>query len=275
VPDNARVSLSKAQLASQAGADLLSLCQSVTSDGSLADAEVAELQIWLREHKETDLPAVAYLIPIVEAILQDGLVSEEEKRQLFVAIERVLPAEVRSVAKAARKSVEDVAKEGEKSVRGREREANRIAREKRRPIARFDFLVAGTRHEGRGKVIEKSVEEGNIVILERDRDNCHSNNAIAILTSKGAQIGFVPEDDARELAPLLDAGHRSEAAVKKILTGGRSPLPVVVVSIFPDIVDGPARRLQQGKRAGCFPVATFFFVTAIVGTKSIPWIFSA
>jgi hypothetical protein len=45
-------------------------------------------------------------------------------------------------------------------------------------------------------------------------------------------IGFVPEDHAVDLAPLLDSGHKYIARVKKVLTGGRSPIPVAVVDVY-------------------------------------------
>jgi hypothetical protein len=269
VAENVRVSLSRAQLASQAGADLLSLCQAVTSDGSLADEEIKEIQAWLLEHRTTDLPAISFLIPIVEGILQDGVVTEDEKKQLFVAIERVLPAEIRSISKSARRAVETVAKEVQKVEREKEREEKRNEREKRRPIARFDFMVAGTRYQGRGKIIEKSVSEGDSLILERDPRNRHSKNAIEILTSKGEQIGFVPEDDATEIAPLLDAGNRAEATVKKLLTAGRSPLPVVVVSVYSDLASPHKSQSKKSRPSGCMAVIAVFIVTTVICFKSI------
>src|SRR5256885_12444632 len=43
----------------------------------------------------------------------------------------------------------------------------------------------------------------------------------------GMQIGFVPEDYAVDVAPLLDSGLPHDAFITKVLTGGRSPIPVV------------------------------------------------
>lgn len=272
---NARLSLSKIQLASQAGADLLSLCQCVTADGSLAEAEIVELRGWLEEHKETDLPAIAFLVPIVESILEDGVVTDDESKELFVAIERVLPADVRSIAKAARRSVEEAAKEEERAQRTREKEAQRAERERKLPIARFDFMVAGTRYEGRGKVIERYVSEGDSVQLVRDYRNSHSKNAIEIHAHRGAQIGFVPEEDARVLAPLLDAGKRWEATVKKVLTGGRSPLPVVIVSVYSDHAGSAQACSTASKPSGCLGALALLFVAAVGSFGSITWLLAA
>jgi hypothetical protein len=63
-------------------------------------------------------------------------------------------------------------------------------------------------------------------------DNVHSRNAVEVVISGGEQIGFVPEEDAQDLAPLLDSGHKYTAHVKRLLTEGRSPIPVVFASVY-------------------------------------------
>lgn len=47
---------------------------------------------------------------------------------------------------------------------------------------------------------------GAPLVLTRDRGNEHDPNAIAVCTPEGEQLGFVPRDLARILAPSLDAG---------------------------------------------------------------------
>jgi hypothetical protein len=91
----ARISLTRAQRASQIGAELLSLCQTVTADGSLNDEEVSSLREWLTAHVASDLPPIRFLAPIVERILADGVVNTEERRELYLAIEKVLPRDAR------------------------------------------------------------------------------------------------------------------------------------------------------------------------------------
>jgi hypothetical protein len=68
--------------------------------------------------------------------------------------------------------------------------------------------------------------------LRRAPKNRYSPNAFADLSEHGYQIGFVPEEDAVEVAPLLDNGHPYSAEVKKILTGGLVPIPVVIADVY-------------------------------------------
>ena len=57
-------------------------------------------------------------------------------------------------------------------------------------------------------------------------------NAIEVRIPNGMVVGYVPEKYAEDVAPLLDADHPYDAYVKKILTGGRSPIPVVVAQLY-------------------------------------------
>ena len=93
-------------------------------------------------------------------------------------------------------------------------------------------MVAGVRYEGRPAVIERYAETGAGVRLVRDRGNRHSQFAVAVHLENGKQIGFVPEFDAERLAPLLDEGAKSDAYITKILSGGRSPIPVVQARLY-------------------------------------------
>jgi len=76
------------------------------------------------------------------------------------------------------------------------------------------------------------------------------------------QIGFVPEEDAPDLAAPLDQGYPHVATITKILTGGRAPIPVVQAYIYrPDAgidgtvlpIDVPARR-----STGCASLVVFY-----------------
>src|SRR5438094_3827749 len=88
---NRRLSITRLQRQSAAGADLIALCQTVTEDGSLSEEEVVALKQWLADHKSTDLPARDYLFRTVEQIVADGRVTLEERRDLYRAIETILP----------------------------------------------------------------------------------------------------------------------------------------------------------------------------------------
>ena len=65
------ISLTKKQRQSAIGAELLSLCQTVTADGSLLPEEILALQGWLDENKQADLPAIAHLTGVIEVIVAD------------------------------------------------------------------------------------------------------------------------------------------------------------------------------------------------------------
>lgn len=67
-----RLSLTKRQRETEAGTELLSLCQAVTEDGELSPDEVQQGRDWLRDHEAVDLPARDHLYAIVEQILPDG-----------------------------------------------------------------------------------------------------------------------------------------------------------------------------------------------------------
>ena len=54
-----RISLTKAQLRTELGAELLSLCQSATADGAIAPEETQGLREWLDEAAAAELPAAS------------------------------------------------------------------------------------------------------------------------------------------------------------------------------------------------------------------------
>ena len=99
-----RLSLTKMQRVSVAGAELLSLCREITEDGNIDDQEILDLRQWLNDHTVEDLPAIAYLSNTVEKILADGRVEPLERDELYVAILKILPPDVRAVAAAAQAS---------------------------------------------------------------------------------------------------------------------------------------------------------------------------
>lgn len=251
-----RISLTKTQRQSAAGAELLSLCQVVTTDGSLSEEEVSSLRGWLREHRNEELPAISYLTKVIETIVADGRVTDEERRELHIALEHILPPDVRAIAKKARRSVEETERDRLRLQRELERERQRDERQRDSPIERWDFMVAGAKYEGRPALIKRYAQGASVAYLVRDRANKFSRNAIEVRTMSGHQIGFVPEQDASDLAPLLDGGHPYIAQIKKILTGGRYPIPVVVADVYRKdarvhhLVDPAASVLRAPEAAG-------------------------
>jgi hypothetical protein len=252
-----RISLSKTQRNTAAGTELLSLCQTVTADGSLSEAEVTEIQHWLDENRSSDLPAIEFLTGVVGKILADGKVTPEERTELYKAVENVLPPELRREAIARRRIVE-------------KENLEILHQESRRnlPFTKYDFMVAGVFFEGRAALVRQHVRAGDPAFLARDPDNQYSKNATEIRTKGGIQVGYVPESDAIDLAPLLDKGYRHRAHFKKTLTRGRVPTPVVVAEFYredanvPDAVgpnEVPPKVTSAVAGSGCF-TAIFLLV---------------
>ncbi|MEO5631502.1 MAG: ribonuclease H-like domain-containing protein, partial [Nitrospiraceae bacterium] len=125
---NRRVSLTKIQRATEDGAELLSLCQTVTADGALSDEEVQSLRDWLRSNSSSDLTAISFLFQVVEKIVADGIVTSDERHELFLAVERVLPQDVREMSRTARRAREQAGKEQKKLEA---EQAKRMKREER------------------------------------------------------------------------------------------------------------------------------------------------
>src|SRR5688572_14231471 len=115
-PANARVSLSNAQLQEAAGAELFSLCQGMTADGKVSKAEIVALGQWLTDNQNAPLPGIALLTETLKRIVADGRVTRDETRELLEAVEKVLPADARKGAKAARREVEKQRKATEKAA---------------------------------------------------------------------------------------------------------------------------------------------------------------
>jgi hypothetical protein len=96
------VVLRKKHLSTEAGAGLLKLLTEITADGKLTLEEVKTLDVWLKSNLASpDVPAVTWLQDAVTDALVDGKLSAAERTGLMLALERVLPKEERSAAKAA------------------------------------------------------------------------------------------------------------------------------------------------------------------------------
>jgi hypothetical protein len=98
--------LTSPQLATELGAELLSLCQTVTADGRLAPEEIAGLRQWLRDADAAELQAARYLRDVIEHVLADGRITAEEYEEVYRAVETVLPFEARQQAHAQREQAQ-------------------------------------------------------------------------------------------------------------------------------------------------------------------------
>ena len=235
-PSNARVSLSKVQLQESAGAELFSLCQGMTADGKVSKAEIVALGEWLNDNQNTPLPGIGLLTETLKRIIADGRVTREESRELLEAIEWVLPPDARKGAKAARREVENQRKAAEKEAAKAEKQEQRRQEferyQRRAPEDDFDFMVAGVHHEGRHNLVSRYLNARDRVRLVPEPNNPHDSSAVAVTLTDGAVIGYVPRDDAEDVSDCIGDGGYYVARVKKILTGGRVPIPVIVAEFY-------------------------------------------
>lgn len=228
----ARISLGAVDRESGPALELLNLCQTVTEDGSISDQEIDALKTWLDTHKSEDLPAIGVLAALVTTILEDGRITPAERGELHRTVERVLPADLRAIAMSRRRLATAAAREQAKAAKVAERERRKQEALRDSPIDGANFMVAGVRYEGRDRVVARHARAGDPAFLVRDPRNRYSRNAIEVRLANGQQIGFVPEDIAVGLAPVLDSGALQSAMITKILDRGPTPIPVIDVDLY-------------------------------------------
>jgi hypothetical protein len=205
-----RVSLTKKQAESETGTALLDLCKSLTDDGVLTDDEVEKLHQFLFL-QSNELPAVAYLQFATTAFFDPENQHHQDHRQLYQAIEKILPPTDRQTAKSNRKNSET-----------KERDRNRC-------LQYNNFMIAGCKHKDRAENIE-SLNVHDPVTLEREPDNPKDKNAVVIY-SNGLELGYVPRTDAKEVATMLDNPNIKYMAWVTKLLGDYSDKTVPVVAV--------------------------------------------
>lgn len=218
----ARRALSKAEIETAAGVELLGICQSVTADGRLDQAEVEDLRRWLEANRDSAMPGAAFLRDAVGAVLADGVISDSERRELQRVVEAVLPPALRPAAAAARRDA--VA-------------ADRKARSQAESVGagEWTFVVAGVRHDDRAELVRDHLREGDLVLLSREEfegANTPGARATAVrIASTRELIGWVPRSMSHELAVALDAGWPIQARCVSIVEGPLAPFPTVVARV--------------------------------------------
>jgi hypothetical protein len=226
-----RVSLSKTEIQEGISAELFSICQGITSDGVISKDEIVALGLWLRDNRDADLRGIVFLSETLNRIVADGVVTEDERRELFEAIEKVLPPEARKIAKTARRAVEAKRKADAVAVKKEQRKQELAAQERRQPEDEFDFMVAGVSYEGRHRLIERHLNVGDRVELLQEPNNRHDENAVAVILTNGKKIGYVPRSDSVDVSDSIDMHPYYVATVKKII-GIRFPVPVIVLQFY-------------------------------------------
>jgi hypothetical protein len=234
--------------------ELMSMCQSVTADGSLDNREIAELAKWVERNQHSTIPAVGFLRPIVQEIIRDRKVTTAERAELYKVIEKILPPELRIIAQMRKKEAVLRAKEAVSQVKA----AERAEREANTPQESFDFMVAGTLYEGRPEVIRACVHPGMDVLIFREPSNPFSRNACQIHAGRGAMIGFVPEVDAEELAA---EHHRVACTLPGGSRNGGRPCNASQKSAMP--LNAAGRSTRSAEIDSSTPIAARFIIIAV------------
>jgi hypothetical protein len=243
-----RISITAAQAKTEAGAQLLKLCQEVTGDGQLSDEEIAAIRHWLVENSTVELPAVAFLSAAVSDYFNPDSSNFCYRKPLYSAIEAVLPVSERKQATDKRREIEAAEKnrvrEEKKQQAQQEKRRKKEARERNRPILHANFMTAGCKYENRQDIIDRYVDIGDPAVLTRDKANQFSPFAVKVMTQSGRQIGFVPEVYAEDIAQALDENAKYDAIFTKIL-GYDFSIPVVDVKFFRQDADKGGKPVHQ------------------------------
>lgn len=300
-----RRSLTKTQLQTPVGLELLTLLLSITEDGKIGESELADLRAWLAQNANSGLPSQRMLSDTVARIIADGVVTEAEVVELQVAIEAALPPDFRWRASEARKEAaetkwraedEALAQSTGAAASMEEADVERrphldVARAGRavssvdEPLATYDFMVAGVAYEGRTETVRSLyfADDSDLpVVLVRDLTNKHSKHAVAVrLLRDGRILGYVPEWSpdvkAREVAQLLDRGAKQRGWIKKMWQGKRAPGVVVVVELWDSssTADGVVVTpipIRPSSGAGCLvalvALAAVIALMALIGKLS-------
>jgi len=227
-----RVSLTRTQIRTAEGAELLKLCGVLTEDGTLSADGLKKLSAWLDDHRRSDLPAVHFLKRAVErASSMNVRIPPDVLIEIAKDIEKILPPESRQKFRVRRRARRAAARAKLEAEREADRQRKFEERERNKPVISAYFKVKGVIYEGRADVILQYARPKDTVYLIRDRAHRHDRNAIEVRLNNGTMAGYVPRDYAVELAPLLDAGCRHIAFIDKIL-GYHAPVPMIDVTFY-------------------------------------------
>ena len=205
------------------GAELFALCQTAAADGALSSRQLHSLRSWLEHTEATDVPAWKFVSGLVEHILEIGRAAPADLYALYSALESCLPKELgRRPASLRGPNPLRITH----AVPTGERLRNEV-------LASAHFLVASGQSDRFAVAIERHAKAGAPVLLVRDRASTQSPHTVQVRTANGKQLGFVPEQHARELAPLLDQGARYRAHLAGVLPGAHAPLLTVHAYLYP------------------------------------------
>lgn len=205
-----RVRLTKADRASAAGCELLSLCQRLTEFGQLNEDGIKELICWLRNHKDANLPAIEFLTETIAKIAADRTITRNEHDELYQATEKILPPESRKLVAQRRKQVEAERKRRLRAAKAEQKERERLERARDLAASGIVMVTGKNGHQYPLDSLVGRVEYGEKTIDEIRRDLGDKLAAIVEQKVHARQrrfVGtFVNETDAAWLIRLPQGG---------------------------------------------------------------------
>ncbi len=201
-----------------AGTELFSLCQTAAADGTLTPREVQLLREWLDSSADVDVPARAYVRGLIEHSVRTGRVTPADLQELARVLEPSFPQELRRRPAALRLVGSNRMPNPDDSAA--ERVKNEI-------LASACFMVAGCHSARRTPILQRQARAGEPVLLVLERHDSPAATAIQVRSANGKQLGFVPAQRAKELAPLLDRGARYRAHLISVSSGVHAPVLIV------------------------------------------------
>lgn len=88
-----------------------------------------------------------------------------------------------------------------------------------RPL--FNFAIAGGSYHGLHAALP-GLSPGLHLTLQREAENPHDANAVAVLGPDGVKLGYIPREANAPIAALMDAGKRVDAEITAMLDIRRS-----------------------------------------------------
>lgn len=225
---------------SDEGIELLVLLKEITADGKISNDEIVAMREWASHVEDSDVPQVRKLATVILHVCEDGVITSDERQFVFKTIESVLPPEDRAIARFRRQQAVKDEKALQKEVQRRADEEARQKELANEPVEEFETFVAGTRYENRNEYIATRLTPSTPVFLIRERENRYSANAVAVVDDKGVCIGYVSEDDAADVATLLDSKQPYKCRIKKLWTARDGNLiPILQFAFYQPQADVP------------------------------------
>jgi hypothetical protein len=234
------VTLSKSQRETTVGRELIELLVELSADGTVSRGELERLRKWLEADHAVDFPALSFLYETIDQISSNGEITEDELDRLALAIERVLPKEIRVAAAAKRKEARNARRIAQRedqrqamiAERAEKRAVRDVARTREGILYQANFPIAGAfRSEERRDACERLIVD-DIVTFEREPDNVHDANAILVLGGDDCELGYVRREEASDIAPLLDGGADADVRVHRLWeTPDGNVVPIVLVKV--------------------------------------------